>query len=365
MPNGTITSEEARGIYTKALAARYRERIKPTGFLRSFFPSKEFDTLEVSIEVTRGKEKVAVDVLRGTEGNRNNFSKSTEKIYKPPYFHEYFDATTLSYYDQLFGVNENEINMASFRAWLDETLESIDILIDTIERAYELQCAQVLTSGIVSIKNGDNIDYNRKAESLVQLSGAGEWVNTASCDPLKDLEDGCEFLRTVGKVADGTFNAIFGKSAMTNMRNSDNFKSIADVRRIDLVDISPAQRNSQGATLQGYVQAGSYRVLVWTYPEFYEDENGVMTPYIAENDVIMVPESTKFQLSFGAVPRLFGKVANVGANVAKKISNERGSYLIGEFLDEQNTAHLIDVKSAAVAIPVAVDQIYTLGTVEP
>ena len=43
-------------------------------FLRSFFPVKTTASKYVSIEVQRGTEYAAVDVLRGTDGNRNTFS---------------------------------------------------------------------------------------------------------------------------------------------------------------------------------------------------------------------------------------------------------------------------------------------------
>jgi hypothetical protein len=66
-----ISVTDARGLFTKMLIDVYQERIKPTAFLRSFFPSETSPTKEVAIEVERGFEKIAVDVFRGTEGNRN------------------------------------------------------------------------------------------------------------------------------------------------------------------------------------------------------------------------------------------------------------------------------------------------------
>jgi len=107
-----IAITDARNLFTKKLVAVYLEQPRVFGFLRSFFKTDESDTKEVSIEVQRGTEKEAVDVMRGTEGNRNNMSKSTEKIFVPPYFREYFDATELDLYDRMFGSNEGEIGLA-------------------------------------------------------------------------------------------------------------------------------------------------------------------------------------------------------------------------------------------------------------
>ena len=108
-----ISTTDARALFTKMLVDVYRERTTPTSFLRSFFKVKEGRTKEVSIEVQRGTEMIAVDVERGTEGNRNKFSKSTEKIFVPPYYREYFDATDLDLYDRMFGTGEIE-KLSSF-----------------------------------------------------------------------------------------------------------------------------------------------------------------------------------------------------------------------------------------------------------
>src|ERR1017187_8822852 len=102
----SISTTDAKGLFTNTLIDVYKEKIKSTNFLRSFFPTVESPSLEVSIEVQRGFEKTAVDVVRGTDGNRNTFSKTTEKIFIPPFYREYFDATQLQLYDRLYGATE-------------------------------------------------------------------------------------------------------------------------------------------------------------------------------------------------------------------------------------------------------------------
>src|SRR5437016_1331533 len=99
----SIQVSDAQGLFTSRLIAVYRERPKVMNFLRSFFPSEIGTSLEVSIQVQRGKEKVAVDVMRGDDGNRNQWTRSTEKMFIPPYFREKFDATKLQLYDRLYG----------------------------------------------------------------------------------------------------------------------------------------------------------------------------------------------------------------------------------------------------------------------
>ena len=92
-----IPITEGRSVFTNVILAKWDElsELQAKGFLRSFFTKKTSTTLEVSVEVRRGTEKVAVDVLRGTNGNRNAISKSSEKIIVPPYFKEFIDITEL------------------------------------------------------------------------------------------------------------------------------------------------------------------------------------------------------------------------------------------------------------------------------
>ena len=345
----TIATSDARALFTKMLVDVYRERTAPTAFLRSFFTVKEEVTKELSIEVQRGTEKIAVDVERGTEGNRNKFSRSTEKIFVPPYYREYFDATELSLYDRLFG--STEIDDGIFTAFLEQVAEKLRLLQDKIERAYEVQCSQVLETGIVTLNAGINIDFKRKAASLVDNSGS-PWT-TGTNSPYDDLEEGGNFLRQTGKISGGVINAIFGSSALSAFLNNTIVKDRADVRNFFLDMVRGPQRNSVGAALHGEVSAGSYNFRIWTYPEFYDNSSGVSTPYINPKKVILLPEAPRFVLGFAAVPQL----ATVNGGVKK------GAYIVGDYVDERNHKHIFDIRSAGVAIPVAVDQIYTMQVV--
>lgn len=344
-----IATSDARALFTKMLIDVYKERTTPTAFLRSFFTVKEEVTKELSIEVQRGTEKIAVDVERGTEGNRNKFSRSTEKIFIPPYYREYFDATELSLYDRLFG--STEIDDGIFTAFLEQVADKLRLLQDKIERAYEVQCSQVFETGIVTLNAGINIDFKRKAASLVNNSGS-PWT-TGTNSPYTHLEAGATFLRQTGKASGGVINAIMGSEALTAFLGNTIVKERADVRNFFLDLVRAPQKNSVGGALVGEVSAGSYQFRLWTYPEFYDNAAGTSTPYINAKKVILLPEAPRFVLGFAAVPQL----ATVNGGVKK------GAYIVGDYIDERMHKHVFDIRSAGVAIPVAVDQIYTMQVV--
>jgi hypothetical protein len=350
---GAISTTDARALFTKKLVAVYKERTTPTSFLRSFFKVDESNTKQISIEVQRGTEMIAVDVERGTEGNRNSFDKSTEKLFVPPYYREFFDATDLDFYDRLF-TQSGTVDGNTFGVWLRQVADKIMRLQEKIERAYEVQCSQVLLTGIVTLKNGINIDFKRKATSLVALAAADRW-SAGTSNPYTTLEDAANFVRKEGKATGTIYNVIMGSDAYTNFLNNTEVKERADIRRVSLDAIRMPQKNAAGGVLHGEVAAGPYVFRIWTYPEYYDTKTTKGNDYIDPKKIIVMPEAPKFVLAFGAVPQLIGKKAGVGAGMAGK----KGQYLIGEYLDERNSAHIMDIKSAGVAIPVGVDMIYT------
>jgi hypothetical protein len=335
MPN--IATTDAQALFTKKIVDVYEQRPKPTAFLRSFFPNEVAPTKELSIEVVRMGEKVAVDVVR-----------ATEKIFIPPYYREWFDATQLQLYDRLYGATE--INDRVFAAYLNSVVDRQMDLQAKIERAYELQCAQVLETGIVTIEAGTNIDYKRKAASLVD-DGAGQYFAN-NIDPFQKFENGCTFLRTVGKAEGSVFNAILGSTALSDLYNNTKFKERQNLFNMVLDAVAPPQRNSVGASYHGEITCGAYRVRLWSYPQYY-DVNNTSTPYVNPKKVTLIPETPRFKMGFAAVPQL------ITPDQPPRI----GSFIFSDYIDQRGRAHIFEVESAGLAIPSAIDQLYTFKAV--
>ncbi len=348
-----ISQTDARGLFTKRLIDVYQERIRPKGFLRSFFPSTFAPTKDVSIEVERGFEKIAADVVRGSEGNFNRFPKSTEKIFQPPFWREYFNATELDIYDQVLGSTSTD-NTRLFQELLNRVADKTMMLQDKIERSKEIQCAQVLQTGIVTLLNGDNIDFKRKAASIVDLNSNGGYFATNS-DVFAQFKVAAEFLRTKGKFADFTFIAIFGSTAFDNFLKNTVVTNRQNLFHLALDQIRPPQVNAVGAAFHGSFSAGSYRIQAWTYPDFYDNTSGTATPYIDDKNVVVLPPSPRFKFAHCLVPQL----VTPGATTAP----QQGEWVYGEYMDERKAKHDFDVQSAGLPVPVAIDQIYTMRAV--
>jgi len=340
-----VPLQDARNIYTKALIRIYNEKTEPTMFLRSFFNTQIKSTKEISIEVRRGTEKLAVDVTRGTNGNYNKRTKSTEKIFLPPYYNEYFSANDLAVYDAAI----NNPTVGTMAVLASESAEKLREITNLIDRAYEKQCADVFTDGILPLENGSNIDFKRKAGSLVAYGAGTDWsINTV--DPAESMRTAAEFIRKEGKYSGGIFNVILGDDVVMALLNNDILQKRSDIKDFKLADVHMPQRNSTGGVLHGSMSAGPYTFMIWSYPEFYENAAGTLVSYLDPKKAVFLPQKTDFDFSYAAVPQLMTRGG----------SPKKGKFLIQDFIDDRRSNHDIDVKSAGIAIPVAVDTIYTL-----
>lgn len=351
----TISSVDARARFTKALIDVYQERIRPTDFLTSFFPVVQSGALNVAIEVERMGEKIAVDVVRGTEGNRNTFSRSTEKIWTPPLFAERFEMTELDLYDRVMG-SQGNANENLFAALLNQAADRMGTLQDKIDRAKEKMCADVLLTGVLSLTAAEAIDFKRKGTSATRSSivdlNSGSYggyfsANSACFDQFKA---GCQFLREVGRSPESRFVAIMGETALKDLLANTNFTTRQNLFNMSLDAVTAPRKNAKGASLHGYITAGSYMVELWTYPQIYDAADGTATKYIDDRYVILLPSNPRFKLAHALVPQLVkpGEVPN------------QATYVYDEKYDEWNTSHEMRVRTAFMPVPVAVDQIYTM-----
>lgn len=343
----TIGLDAARSIFTNACVAVYKETVTPTSFLRSFFPAKFSPTKLVSFDVKRANEKIAVDILKGTGSNLNKKTRSSLKTIEPPLYSEAHNVNELDIYDTAFGTLDPTLIAQLATQAAEELVE----LRNKEERAYEKQCADVLVSGVITLVNNDNIDFKRKAGSLVDLTAGAYWTVT-TVDPMVALENAGKWIRENGKAQGGVYNVIMGSSALNAMLNNPKFQAkYGSLKDITLGEIREPQRMATGGTLHGKVTAGAYSFYVWSYPEGYTDANGTFQYYIPTTHCIVMPEVTNFNTTYALVPQLPG--------MAPLTATAGGAYVLHEYIDPKGRNHVQEVLSAGIAMPVAIDTIYT------
>ena len=339
---------DSRALYVNKLVAYFNEIVRPPSFLMSLFKDKIEMTREISIEVRRGTERIAVDVIRGTHGNYNKTSRSTMKTFLPPYYNEYFALNETDLYDQAIAVQTPQAMARLIRQNSEDAMR----IKNKILRAYEKQCADVLLSGIITLVNGTNIDFKRKAGSMIDLMATNYWADSG-VDAATALIAAGKFMRDTGKVTGGTFTLICGETAVVDLLNNEPVQKRADIRRYELDSLTAPMKNAEGGVYHGTISAGSYKFDIWSYTETYEDENGDPQNYVDPKKVIVVPPNPDFCMAYAAVPQL----------ISNGRAPQRGKFLFQDYMDDRDGVHEGRIKSAGVAIPIAVDQIYTIQVV--
>lgn len=352
----TIPINQAASLYTMGLKKKFDELslIKVNNFFRSFFPDEICKERYPVIEVRRGSEKVAIDVIRGHQGIRTQITKHTQKAFDPFYYKLYYDATQLECYYRAFGSDSFNLNAGA------ELVNGIAVHNkanqDMIERGIEIHCASILENGTcTSLRDGSIIDYKRQAGSMVTLTAGNLWTDTG-VDPSVSLKAGCDWLRQEGKVGGYVINAVFGTEAWAAFRSNDvqseKLKQFNNRRDI----LMPAQLESTGAIYQGDIDCDSYILRVWTYNDFYENAEGVSTPYMNPKKVYLIAEKPMFTTLYGATPQETFPGSNTLGLVAAK-------YVLSDYRDMKSKTHEFYIESAPLPVPVTVDMIYTLQPV--
>lgn len=352
-----ISLSQHRAGITQTAIAKYSDRSKPKSGLLSFFKPKTTTAKKVSIEVRRNGRKISVDVQRCTDPVRNIFSKSTEKIFEPPFHSESFDFTACEAYERTFG-SDNAPSKYDAKSMVGDAAENLAAIEDKIMRAKIKQAADVLQTGVVTIKNGDSIDFKRKAASMKVLAGGAKWDAPSTADPLQDLYDGLEFLRTQGLSSGTSINALFGTNAMSNFLSNAKVKELADFRNIKRLEIGMPQFNeTTGMVFHGQIAAKDYIVNLWTFVDSYEDATGADVKYIDTNNAILVADDFEGDLVHAGVPT----IKKDGEGNAAVVS-VAGEVVVHDVVDQVKRTWQLIAESAPLVVPVSIDRIYTIKT---
>lgn len=341
-----ISVTDALPLFTDQIVAKYSDQQKPKSFGRSFFTEVETASKLASIVSQRGLNLIATDVSRGARGNLNVFDKSTQGIVFPPYFSEYFNLTDLDSYDAL--AVDGFQSQIIWGLFVDDVAKKMEILMNKIDRRYELQCWQLLFTGIITLNNGHNVSYGRKAGSLFD-PGAGNYWADANVDPIQGtLTRGATWLNETGKMNGSTVDVIFPTDVWSAWLNNAKVGS-NDLKFNNNLTVlaNSAVRDSTGKTFLGSTTSGAFNYNFFTYSDFYQDDDGTVHSYLQPKKLVMVPSVTSNTLVYTAVPQDF----------TKGLGPRKGKWQTWNNVKRQAIDQGVD--SAGIPMLGAIDQVYT------
>lgn len=352
-----IPIQEHSALIAKKVVGKFVEDIDVKSGFNSLFPAETSPTLEVSVEVERDSDLISVDVARFTEGSKNKFTRSTEHIYIPPFHKEDYDFARDEIYMNTVALGATDIPNVN-QAIAQNALKNVRKNKKKIQRAISKQQADVLQTGIVTLKNGDSIDFKRKAASIVDLGAAGYWTAGTS-NPIVDLDNGMKFLRNVGNSRGSTVNVVMRSDSMNAFLSNAKVVGQADFRRIDRINLGmPEYSEATGMAFQGQIATTDFVVNLWTYNEKYKNASGVDTYYLDSDNVIMIPSDFQGKTVYGGLPYM--RAGNVGGVAVKMPGVMEADFLLRAYDDEKTISSTLELTSAPLAVPFTIDKIYTM-----
>ena len=344
---------------TSKVVGTFKEIIPVAEGFSPWFPRETTPSFYVDIRVKRGSRKIAVDVQRFTEGQATKSTKLTENKYLPPYYE-------LEYYfnrDEIYmrALEMNALNSPEGNRMVAQN--ALDNLVEQrlmIERSIRKQQAEVLQTGVITLVNGDNIDFRRKAESMVNVNtDGGYWSNKTTATPLANLAKGGKFLRNIGTATGNVLNYVGRSETIAALMATDDFKAYADFRHIERMNIGmPQFSDSTGFTFNGQFAAGDFKINLWSYDEFYTNESDQDVYYLASGIVVLLPVNFEGKTVFGALPGM--KKASIGGAETKIPAAIETDYLIRAFYDDKTISSGLKMSSAPIVLPITIDRIYTM-----
>lgn len=346
---------------TRRMIAAYIETAPAPMFLSGFFQSRPenfHNSEEVEIDVQRETEDVAIVIQDLKAGARLNESgKYTNKSFPPPTF---LEEGVISAYDLTKRQpGEDPFQTLDFQATATKKAFGIARKLENkVRRAVELEVAQVLTTGELTLIDSAGIalftlDFQPKSTHFATPTA---WAADGSTgDPLLNLFDHAALLRRNGRKSPDRL--VFGAGAWLRfMANAKVNAQLDNMGKQGFQSILPSIPNADGASFMGYIFVGNYRFEMWLYDgQYTHPQTGVTTPYIADNKVLMMSSKSRFDMTWGAIPRIGSVEQSAMPYLPSRISGPGLDLSPWAYRSADGRNLMIQVGSRPLPIPTEID----------
>jgi hypothetical protein len=360
------------GQYATKMLRVYREtpNIARNMFLSSFFvtsPEDITDSEFIEIDIVRSDEEIA-PVLTDISTGANMTSEDiyTGKQFKPPAFRE---GRAFNVYDLLKrvpGSTQYEMDSADKMAILmGKVRNAWTRLTERIKRTIELQAAQILQTGTVTLYDAAGnarytLNFVPKASHFPTAAIA--W-GAAGSAPLVDINNLSETIRDDGLV--DCKNLIMGPGAFAQFLNNADVQLIFRRDSFALGTLSPRMQAS-GATIQGFIPVGNYQYNIWTYGgRFIDPVTHTKIQYLNWDSCILMPdpEDLDFRKVFGGVPVITESTPPFNEFLPDRVVIPGAfDFKPRVYVDEKAETLVAEVASRPLLIPVSIDRYGCIDT---
>lgn len=333
---------------TRTLVATLEQMYPPKTFLLDTFFKEvlTFTSRYVDIDIEKGKRKLAAFVRPTSQGKFVEKRGWTTKSIEAPYIKEKTNITAVDILTRQIGQTIYMGGKSPAQRAEEELAKNLDYLRERIVRREEWMAASLLQTGKIVLDgeyDGVEIDFGIDPTHL--FTTTTDWDDTAS-DPIKDLRDWCE---TISK--DSGLNpmvVIMGTDAVNAFINNEKVQKLLDLLKLNMGEIKPADLPN-GSSFYGTLAVGGATVDIYSYNEWYTDENGDLQPMLDPSKVILGNPNARTSRSYGAIQDVESDGQGQTAN------NYSTQYFAKSWIEKDPSARILLVQSAPVVCMHQVD----------
>lgn len=297
-----------------------------TSFLKDrYFPTNDatdiFNTDEVLVEFKEGNKKLAPFVSPRKNGmtifregyNVHGYSPANIAPKRPLYID---DLKKKGFGEALFsGLTPEQRQLALVLSDISE----MDTMITRREEA--MAAETMLTNGCIMRHYADKGDEYEEKEIRFYDETQNPAIYTPStpwssptADIIGDLYQMIIFLTSKGNAAT---DVILGSAVAKVFMNNEEIQKLLDIRNVNIGYVAPMELPTGAAQLAHIIIMG-HAVDILTYDQTYENDNGVDTPYIPTDKVIVTAPAAG-RTAYGAVTQLEQMDGNFHTYAGKRV----------------------------------------------
>lgn len=341
----------------------------PVYGLQRFFtakPGSVYNGDKVVVDVKRIGEKIATGITRASGPNLNDISQFTTKEFTPPSYGEAFPLDVGDLINRMIGVDPYSDAYTDYAAKFVSIMQMGFVEIDAmIMRAYELQAAQILQTGTVTIKNREGsevftLDFQPKATHFPDVGTS--WATATGAEMLADIASLAQVIRKDGKVNPNM--VILGRRAITRLLATADVRELLDVRNINVGEIRP-ELDDSGMIAYGLLNIEGRYYELWSYDESYEDTaTGDNIDYLDQDKVIVISDRTRLDRASCRVPLPLGPDPRVASLMpGRMVDRANGIDVTPNVYCTPNGKQIMgELESRTLFIPVQIDGFGCLNT---
>lgn len=347
---------------SRRMLAKFEQMAPAPKFLSSFFktnPQSFHSSEKIEIDVIREDEDIAIPLPDITSGARNNEnSKFVNKEWTPAILREKGGIVA---YDQMKRqAGETSYDDPNFLRSAGNQIVSMGRkLLNKLRRTVELMCSQVLQTGAIALVDASGTTIFSESfavKSTHMITASTAWATDGTTgDPLADISAAARVIRKDGKRKPDRL--LFGNSALQRFLANAKVKAALDKTTLNIAVLNPANR-SEDATFVGMIWIDNYQYEIWLYDGWYKHpQTGTLTPYIADDNVIILSSPARLDLTFGAIPYIAQPDPRAAQLIGGRMSSVDGAFDFtpNAYIADDNVSLVLELGTRPLAIPVEID----------